>query len=219
MTTPASRPAGRRCLGALALVLVAVLGLSGCGDSKLGAAAVVNGQVTTVDELQQDTRDYLEIVPGADAGAAQIAILQRTVITEVLEDVARQNGVHVRPGRVAAERDSFFEQFDGRRGLVRTLANSSQQPTVLPPDDVEDWVKDRLLFNAIAAEIGGGPLNTADPDSQQVLEEVQRQLTQSGKTLDIEINPRYGSWDPTSGITPLVSGGLSQTAGQLKKSA
>ena len=89
---------------------------------------------------------------------------------------------------------------------------------MLPPDDVEDWVKDRLLFNAIAEKIGGGPLNTAEPESQQVLEEVQSQLSEAGDSLDIEINPRYGEWDPTSGITPLVSGGLSKTAAELKKS-
>ncbi len=218
MTTTGHRRV-RRVLGTSALVLVATLGLAGCGgDSRLGAAAVVNGNVTTVDELQQDTRDYLKIVPGADAGAAQVAILQRIVITEVLEEVARQNDVHVRPGRIAAERDNLFESFNGRRGLVRTLANSQDQPTVLPPDDVEDWVKDRLLFNAIAEKIGGGPLNTAEPESQQVLEEVQNQLSEAGDSLDIEINPRYGEWDPTSGITPLVSGGLSKTAAELKKS-
>lgn len=219
MTTTGNRPVPGRVLVTTALVLVAALGLSGCGDSRPGAAAVVNGKVTTVDELQQDTRDYLDIVPGADPAAAQVAILQRTVITEVLEEVARENGVRVRPGRVAAERDTLFESFNGRRGLVRTLANSQQQPTVLPPGDVEEWVKDRLLFNAIAEKVGGGALNTAEPESQQVLEEVQDQLTQAGRSLDIEINPRYGRWDPRSGITPLVSGGLSQTAAQLKKSA
>ena len=227
MTTTHTRPADRRArrrartsrvVAALALSMVAVLGLSGCGEDRLGAAAVVNGRVTTVDELQQDTRDYLRIVPGADTGAAQVAILQSIVITEVLEEVARQNGVHIRPGRIAAERDNLFANFNGRRGLVRALANSQQQPTVLPPGDVEDWVKDRLLFNAIAEKIGGRPLNTAEPESQQVLEEVQKQLTKAGDTLDIEINPRYGEWDPTSGITPLVSGGLSRTEAQLKKS-
>lgn len=219
MTTTGKRPVRRRVLTTSALVLVAALGLSGCGGSTLGAAAVVDGRVTTVDELQQDTREYLDIVPGADTGAAQVAILQRIVITAVLEEVARQNDVHVRPGRIAAERDELFESFGGRRGLVRTLANSQEQPTVLPPDDVEVWVKDRLLFNAIAEKVGGGPLNTAEPESQQVLEEVQDQLTKAGRSLEIEINPRYGEWDPTSGITPMISGGLSQTAEQLTRSA
>lgn len=213
------RPSVRgRGLATLALVLVAALGLSGCGDSRLGAAAVIDGRNIPVEHLQQSTRDYLEIVPGADPGDAQLAILQRMIISAILDEVARQNDVHVRPGRIAAERDNLFQNFNGRRGLVRTLANSQQQPTVLAPKDVDRWVKDRLLFNAIAEKIGGGPLNTAEPESQQVLQEVQRQLTKAGGSLDIEINPRYGSWNPKSGITPLVSGGLAKTAAELKTS-
>ena len=102
---------------------------------------------------------------------------------------------------------------------MRTLANSQQQPTVLPPSGVERWVKDRLLFNAIAEEVGGGPLNTADPESQQVLVEVQDQLTKAGEDLDIEVNPRYGAWSPKRGITPLVSGGLATPldAGRVRR--
>ena len=54
--------------------LVAASASSGCGaTSRLGAAAVADGNAITVDELQQATRDYLQTVPGADAGDAQRA--------------------------------------------------------------------------------------------------------------------------------------------------
>jgi hypothetical protein len=208
----------RRRTAAAGLACAAALLLSGCSDPRLGAAAGVDGQAIPVSDLQDATNEYLRIIPGGDPQKAQVAILQSMIISEVLDEVARDNGVRVPDGRVAAERDDLFESFGGRRGLVRTLANSRQQPTILPPSGVERWVKDRLLFNAIAEKIGGRPLNTAEPESQQVLEEVQKQLTKAGDTLDIEINPRYGEWDPTSGITPLVSGGLSRTEAQLKKS-
>ena len=36
--------------------------------------------------------------------------------------------------------------------------------------------------------------------------------------MDIEVSPRYGRWSPRTGIEPLVSGGLSQTADQLASS-
>ena len=125
MTTTGHRRV-RRVLGTSALVLVATLGLAGCGgDSRLGAAAVVNGNVTTVDELQQDTRDYLKIVPGADAGAAQVAILQRIVITEVLEEVARQNDVHVRP---RADRRRARQPLRELQRSPRPGAHPRQQP-------------------------------------------------------------------------------------------
>jgi hypothetical protein len=198
----------RRRTAAAGLACAAALLLSGCSDPRLGAAAVVDGQAIPVSDLQAATNEYLRIIPGGDPQKAQVAILQSMIISEVLDEVARDNGVRVPDGRVAAERDDLFESFGGRRGLVRTLANSQQQPTILPPSGVERWVKDRLLFNAIAEEVGGGPLNTADPESQQVLVEVQDQLTKAGDDLDIEVNPRYGSWSARRGITPLVSGGL-----------
>ena len=198
----------RRLTAAAGLACAATLLLSGCSDARLGAAAVVDGTAIPVSDLQDATNEYLTIVPGGDPKQAQVAILQSMIISEVLDEVAQDNGVRVPDGRIAAERDDLFKSFGGRRGLVRTLANSQQQPTILPPSGVERWVKDRLLFNAIAEEVGGGPLNTADPESQKVLVEVQDQLTKAGEDLDIEVNPRYGSWNPKRGITPLVSGGL-----------
>jgi hypothetical protein len=36
--------------------------------------------------------------------------------------------------------------------------------------------------------------------------------------MEIEVSPRYGEWDPRSGLTPLVSGGLSQTVAELRGS-
>jgi hypothetical protein len=198
----------RRRLTAAGLACAATLLLSGCSDPRLGAAAVVDGTPIPVSDLQDATNEYLAIVPGGDPKQAQVAILQSMIISEILDQVARDNGVRVPDGRIATERDDLFESFGGRRGLVRTLANSDQQPTILPPSGVERWIKDRQLFNAIAEEIGGGPLNTADPESQEVLVEVQDQLTKAGEDLDIEVNPRYGTWNPRRGITPLVSGGL-----------
>jgi len=198
----------RRLTAAAGLACAATLLLSGCSDARLGAAAVVDGDAIPVTDLQDATNEYLEIIPGGDPKQAQVAILQSMIISEVLDEVAQDNGVRVPDGKIAAERDDLFESFGGRRGLVRTLANSQQQPTILAPSGVERWVKDRLLFNAIAEEVGGGPLNTADPEAQQVLVEVQDQLTKAGEDLDIEVNPRYGTWNPKRGITPLVSGGL-----------
>jgi hypothetical protein len=212
--TTTSTARRRRLTAAAGLACAAALLLSGCSDARLGAAAVVDGQAIPISDLQDATNDYLEIIPGGDPKDAQVAILQSMIISEVLDEVARDNGVRVPDGKVAAERDDLFKSFGGRRGLVRTLASSQQQPTTLAPGQVERWIKDRLLFNAIAEKIGGGPLNTAEPESQKVLVEVQHQLTRAGEDLDIEVNPRYGTWSAKRGITPLVSGGLATTPGQ-----
>ena len=77
-------------------------------------------------------RDYLKIVPGADSGQVQRDILQRLILAEVIDKVARKEGVGVSAGRVAAARDDLLKSTGGRKGLIRALAGQ-QQPSVLAP--------------------------------------------------------------------------------------
>ncbi len=207
-----------RSRAALVVVVgcVTALALSGCSQQKLGAAVVMDGRaVITVDELQQSAQDHLAVVPETDPGDAQLAILQRRIVSELIDQVARDNGVRVRDARVAAERDNLLASVKGRRDLVRRLAGGDQ-PIVLAPEDIDRWVKDRLLFNAVATRFAGVPLNSGDPAAQEAVVRVQTELQQASAAMDIEVNPRYGSWDPRSGITPLVSGGLSKTEAELR---
>jgi hypothetical protein len=215
MTRTVRRARARRAALALAAA-GAVLALTGCTTERLGAAAVIDGETVSTDELQTAASDYLEVVPEADPADVQVAILQRAIVSEVIDETARRVGVGVREGRVAAERDDLLPSVGGREGLIRTLAQS-QQPTILAPSDVDRWIKDRLLFNAIAAEISGRELAVDDPATQQALNEANRLLSRTSRAMDIEVSPRYGRWDPESGITPLVSGGLAKTEDELRE--
>lgn len=215
MTTdrPATRaPRGSRALRrravAAVLVALAAAALSGCAADRLGAAAVVEGEAISTDQVQDLTREYDAVVPGQPSGRVQLSVLQQLVVDRVFDAMARDLGVHVRAGRVSAELDALTTQVGGRKALVRALA--SQQRQVVPPSQLERWMRDRLLFDAIAREISGTSA-TADPD----FDKANRQLTEYAATMDIEINPRYGSWNPDSGIAPLVGGGLSKTAAEL----
>lgn len=218
MTRSARRLQGRtrRTVAVTGVACAAVLVLSGCSGDRLGAAAVIDGRTVTTDQLQSSTRAYLEIVPGADAGDAQLAILQQQIVSAVIEGVARDRGVRVREGRIARERDDVLESVGSRKQLVTALAQS-QQPSVLAPTDIDRWVRDRLLFTAIAADICGCDPDTAgDAESQQALTQANDELREKSASMDIEVSPRYGRWDPDQGIAPLVSGGLSKTVDELR---
>jgi hypothetical protein len=200
-----------------ATVLVAVLvaaGLSACSPDRVGSAAVIDGRPVSTAQLQSLARAHLEIVPGTDAGQAQRDILQRMIVSAIIDHAAREAGVGVRRGRVAAERDAVLDQVGGRKGLVRALAQS-QQPTVLAPQEIERWVKDRLLFNALAAYIAGEALDPQSPEAQQALNEANEALSRAARRVEVEVSPRYGRWNPDRGLSALVSGGLSKTAGEL----
>jgi hypothetical protein len=218
MTRSARRLQGRtrRTVVMTGVACVAVLGLAGCSGDRLGAAAVIDGRTVTTDDLQSSTRAYLEVVPGADAGDTQLAILQQQIVSAVLDGVARDRGVRVREGRIARERDDVLQSVGSRRQLVTALAQS-QQPSVLAPGDIDRWVKDRLLFTAIAADICNCDPDTAgDAESQQALAQANDELREKSASMNIEVSPRYGRWDPDQGIAPLVSGGLSKTVDELR---
>lgn len=199
-----------RILAALAAASIAVSGLAGCSDSRLGAAAVVDGNVISTDTLQDLTRRYLDVVPDADSGEAQRRILERIIFSRVIDKAARTAHVHARPGEVAGERQALLRQAGGRRGLVRALA-SQEQPTVLAPSYVDRWFEDRVLYRRLAAKLAG----SGDATSSAALNRAGDAVLEAGRSMDIDVNPRYGTWNTRRGLSPLVSGGLSKTAAEL----
>lgn len=204
------RPSRLRSAAAVAVALVAAAALSGCSSERLGSAAVVDGDRITTDQVQEATRSYLLVVPGSESAVAQRAILERIILSDVIDKAARTQGVHASPGQVAAERDDLLKSVGGRKGLVRALS-AQQQPTVLAPSYVDRWFKDRLLYTKIAKKLASG----ADPTSADVLARTSNTLSAAARSMDIEVNPRYGRWNPRTGVTALVSGGLSKTVAQL----
>jgi len=207
----------RRAAALLVAAGLVAAALSGCSPDKVGSAAVIDGRAISTDDLQSATRSYLEVVPAGNAGEAQRAILHRMIVSAIIDEAARDAGVRVSPGRIARERDDALESVGGRKALVRALAQS-QQPTVLAPVDIDRWIKDRLLFSAMAEKVAGGPVIADDPDSQDAVNQVNTDLGDSAERVDVEVSPRYGSWDPQNGLSPLVSGGLSSTAAELNGS-
>lgn len=200
----------RRALGTALAAVLMVVALGACNPDQLGAAAVIDGTVVSTDTLQSDTRAYLAAVPNADKSQVQQRILERIVLSRVIAKAARRAGVHVSVGTVADQRAQIFASTKNRAGLVKALA-TQQSPTIIPPSYVEQWIKDQLLFRKIVTKLAAG----GDPQSQEAATKGSNTLIATGKSMKIEINPRYGSWNPDRGIESLVSGGLSSTAAEL----
>lgn len=201
-----------RPAAALAVVLAATV-LTGCStQERLGAAAVVDGHRITTDEVQSATRAYLALVPEAEKRNAQLRILERMILSRVIDAEARKVGVHASPGEVARQRDDLLASVGGRKGLIRQLG-VSQSPVVLAPSYVDRWFRDRVLYTKIVEKLGG----TTDVRSQSALRKANAALVSTGRSMDIEVSPRYGTWNARTGLTPLDSGGLAKTADQIAR--
>jgi hypothetical protein len=201
-----------RGVAVAAAALLAVTSLSSCRADQVGTAAIVDGQSISVDELQDETVSYLEAVPSGNAGDAQHAILLQMIVATLVQKAADSAGVTVSDGEVAAQRDQALDsvrepaaeaKVSPRAYLSRQLAES-QTAAVVPPNQLEQFIRTQLL----ASKLGEN-----DPAA------ANEAITGAAADADIEVNPRYGRWDPQQGLAPLVSGGLSKTVEELSGDA
>jgi hypothetical protein len=211
-TTPRPRHTAGRGLAALAVALLAMSSLVSCRADQVGTAANVDDESISVEELQDATVGYLEAVPDGNAGDAQQAILQQMIVSAVIAKAADSAGVTVTDGEVAAARDQALDSVrepaeeadvSPRAYLSRQLSDS-QGGAVVPPDQLEQFIRDQLL----ASKLGEN-----DPAA------ANEALVAASRETDVRVNPRYGRWDPQQGLAPLVSGGLSHTVEELSGGA
>ncbi|UYQ62533.1 SurA N-terminal domain-containing protein [Streptomyces peucetius] len=175
-----------------ALVAAAPL-LAACGDqSHPGAAAVVGGQRIDVSAVQakvQDVRDAQQLSPQSeqlikDTGQLGRAKLYDLIVDRVVQRAADDAGVRVSRKEIQDERGRLVEQAGGEEQLVAMYL----QQRGVAPDQVDDAVRRDILVGKIATAIGAAN----SPDGQQQLNET---FTAAAKSLDIDVNPRYGAWD------------------------
>jgi len=207
MTSRLPRPMTAALVAALLVPLTGAL--AGCEARQVGAAAIVNKKPLAIDELQDLTRDYAAVVPGADEGQAQQQILNRVIISAVIDRAASRVGVSASRGEVAAERDRVLGQVGNRRQLLRVLAQSQE---VVAPSRVNRWARDRVLFGKILDKVAAG----RNPNSEEVNSATRGVFVDAAKSMRVEVNPRYGRWDPNRlQLTPEIGGGLSRPAHEL----
>ena len=210
-----SRPPGvrrvRRSLATAAVALLATVSLAACGPDQLGSAAVIDGTTISADTLQSSARAYLAIVPNGDRAQVQQHILEEMIYSRIIANAAKKNDVHVSTGAVAKQLEVFFKQTKDRRGVVAALGGQ-QPPVIVPPGYVDQWVRDQLLYHKLVVKLAGG----GDSTTAQASARGSNALASAAKSMKIEVNPRYGAWNPKTGsINALVSGGLANTAKQL----
>ncbi|MEU3170817.1 MULTISPECIES: SurA N-terminal domain-containing protein [unclassified Streptomyces] len=168
--------------------------LTACGnDAHPGAAAVVGGQRITVSQLESrvgeiraaqreavpDEAQYEQVI--ARTGSLTRDTLQGMVLDRVLERAARDAGVTVTPKEVQGMRSGLEEQAGG----AEALETAWLQQYGIPPERLDDNLRLQLQAQKLAQRLG---TDTSRPEFWQALSE-------ASKELDVDLNPRYGTWD------------------------
>ncbi|MFF3719915.1 SurA N-terminal domain-containing protein [Streptomyces prasinus] len=168
--------------------------LTACGnDAHPGAAAVVGGQRITVSQLENRVDEIREAQQAAvpDEAQYQQAVartggltrdtLHSMVLDRVLERAARDAGVTVTLKEIQRMRSGLEEQAGG----AEELESAWLQQYGVPPERIDDNFRLQLQAQKLAQRLG---TDTSRPEFWQALSE-------ASKKLDVDLNPRYGTWD------------------------
>ncbi|MFF8385155.1 SurA N-terminal domain-containing protein [Streptomyces kanasensis] len=183
----------RTALSLSAALVVAAPLLTACGgDAHPGAAAVVGGDRIETSALQAQVREVRtaqEASPQADqliraTGDLSREKLNGMIFDRVVEQVAADAGITVSRKEVQETRRAAARQYGGDAQLAAMLL----QQQGIAPDEIDAVVRRNVLMNKIADRHGAS--NT--PEGQKKLTDL---FTAASKSLDIDVNPRYGTWD------------------------
>ncbi|GHH90565.1 SurA N-terminal domain-containing protein [Streptomyces capillispiralis] len=168
--------------------------LTACGnDAHPGAAAVVGGERITVSQLENrvdevraaqraavpDEAQYQQAI--ARTGSLTRDTLHSMVLDRVLERAAADAGVRVTPREVQEMRSGLEQQAGG----AEALQTAWLQQYGIPPQRLDANLRLQLQAQKLAQRLG---TDTSRP-------EFWKALSEAGKDLDVDLNPRYGSWD------------------------
>ncbi|MDI9836187.1 SurA N-terminal domain-containing protein [Streptomyces sp. KAU_LT] len=184
----------RRTALLLSAALAAAPLLTACGsDAHPGAAAVVGDQRITVAQLENrvsEVRDAQRAAVPDEAAYAQVIarsgtlprdVLHTMVLDRVLHRAALDHGVSVTRKEVQEMRDGLEKQVGG----AKALETSWLQQYGVPPQRLDDNLRLQLEAQKLATALGTETGKPAFWDA----------LAAASKKLDIDLNPRYGTWD------------------------
>ncbi|MFD9126063.1 hypothetical protein [Kitasatospora sp. NPDC059571] len=189
-TRSAHRPA-RTAAG----VLLAAAVLTACGGAPAhqGAAAVVGGEripISTVQAQVTALRDATVVAAAGGARPEENGLARRTVAELVLDRVIARaladRGLTVTAGEIDKQRQADAAMLGGEQALEHALVLRQGVDAA----GIPAFYRQQLGIRKIAAAQG---LDAQTPQGDAA---VRKALAEAGAALKIEINPRYGRWDP-----------------------
>ncbi|MET8688322.1 SurA N-terminal domain-containing protein [Streptomyces sp. NPDC004732] len=172
--------------------------LTACGsNAHPGAAAVVGGDRITVAQLEgrvnevrdaqrsaiPDDAQYSQAI--AKSGGLTRSTLHTMVLDKVLHRAATDAGVDVTRRDIQTMRTGLEQQAGGKKALEQGWL---QQYNVAPAR-LEGSLRTEIEAQKLSAKLG------ADMNSPQGQAVFWKALSAASKKLDIDLNPRYGTWD------------------------
>ena len=180
-------------------VLAALL-LTSC--SSMNSGITVGDKEFSISDIQKPVDEILEARKSVDTSQMQLASgadlirnqAQFAIISVLLDQIASDMKINFTSADIATRRTEIVAQVGGEQGLPTALVSSN-----LATSNLEPYIKVRLIIDKLTSnfiEVGASP--------EQASEGVSRLIVAAAKKLGVEINPKYGTWNP---ITASIESG------------
>lgn len=127
----------------------------------------------------------MQLETGADLTRSQLAYMISNII---IEEVAKTEKIQITTSDLEAYKVEIFASIGGEANLPNILVNAS-----IPSSGLEAVLKRDLVLRKLSERETATGL-----DSAAVNEKIQGLVTGMASKLKVTVNPRYGTWDPTT---------------------
>lgn len=184
----------------LALGVLAVL-LSAC-TTNVGTAAVVGDSKIPVTMVQESVRAIADQRRAAgpsdnsDIASGQMAQdqLRFHILVLILEQAAARNGVTLLPSELSQARSEVLAQVGGEEQLAAALTQNG-----IARKDFDSYLTAILFQRKLGEKLVSGDANDRNVSAART-DAVNRLTFETLTATKIVVNPRFGVFDPTSGM-------------------
>lgn len=178
-----------------ALVVATGLLLTGC--SNVDAALSLGDTKITTAELQTHVDSILAERAKVDTTQMQLETgetlvrnqLQFQLLLAGFSEIAKELSIQVTSSEIAGRRAEIVEQVGGAESLPAALVSAS-----IAPEDLDGYLRAILITQKLGEALTQTGVAEADVQAR-----VQELFVAKVNELKIKVNPRYGSWDATTG--------------------
>ena len=178
-----------------ALVVATGLLLTGC--SNVDAAVTMGDTKITTAELQATADLILAERTKVDTSQMQLdtgeVLLRNQLNFQLLlagfSEIAKELDIQVTSSEIAGRRAEIVEQVGGAEALPAALVSAS-----IAPGDFDGYIRAMLTTQKLSQALVQAGFPEADAQTR-----IQELFVKKVNTLKVEVNPRYGAWDETTG--------------------
>ena len=201
-----------------AVMLAAGIAVAACGSVKLGAAAItssqristttLSNQVANLNAAYQANKSKIQLQYPASEMPQQV--LSWLVRFQIGDAMAVQHGITVTPTQ--AEQALVAIAASIRSGGSSDTLTEVAVSNGLPPDLLDELGRYQAIETQVLDRLDGGKTPSSSSGQQALETQFDKSQCQAAKSLNIQINPQFGSLDYSTFSVVLTPSGLSKTS-------